>query len=149
MKKIMLWILVISCMGVIFYFSSENAEKSTENSRSIITNTKIIENKASNETEKELIIQKADIELRIFAHAFEYFTLSILVCFLIKEYNTNIKSILLISFLICFIYSCSDEIHQLYVIGRSCEFSDIIVDNMGTIFGELLFYLSGIKIWKK
>lgn len=149
-KKILIWILVLSWMGVIFYFSSANAEKSTSQSRAVIDKTIIVdnyENKTSEE--KELLISRTDAVFRKIAHALEFFVLGLLVCFLIKEYTLDIKKIIIISAIICFLYACSDEVHQLYVIGRSGEIKDVIIDNIGAIFGYLLFYLSGIKKWNK
>lgn len=147
-KKIIMFILVLSWMGLIFYFSSQDAQKSTNQSRAIINKTNIIDNSKTKE-EKENEIVMVDSYFRKFAHAGVFFVLSILVCFLIKEYTLDIKKIIIISFIICFIYSCSDEIHQLYVYGRSAELKDVLIDNIGACFGYLIFYLSGYKIWKR
>ena len=133
-KKIVLWILVILWMGLIFYFSSQNADKSTSQSRGIILSTNLINKYEEN---KEEVLETADVYFRKAAHASVFFVLSILVCFLVKEYTLDIKKILIISVIICLLYSCSDEIHQLYVFGRSGEVRDIIIDNIGCIFGYL------------
>lgn len=37
--------------------------------------------------------------------------------------------------IICFAYACSDELHQFFVSGRSAQFSDVILDTWGSIFG--------------
>ena len=151
MKKVLLWILVIVWMGLIFYYSSESGIESTNKSRGIITKTNIIEKyqEGSSESEKEETLETVDIYFRKIAHASVFLVLAILVCFLAKEYTLDIKKILLISILVCFLYSCSDEIHQLYVPGRSAEIRDVIIDNIGTLVGNLIFYVSGIKLWKK
>jgi len=148
MKKIIIWILVLSWMGLIFYYSSMDADTSTSKSRGVITSTGIIDNTIS-PIEKEEALKTTDVILRKVAHALEYLILSILVCFLIKEYTLDIKKILIISAIICFLYACSDEIHQIYVPGRSCEIRDVLIDNIGACFGYLIFYLSGKKLWKR
>ena len=150
MKKIFIWILVVLWMGVIFYFSSMDSDASTDKSRGIITSTKIIEKyeEKKTEEEKEEILKTTDIIVRKIAHGFEYLTLSILVCFLVSEYSLNIKKILIISIIVCLLYSISDEIHQLYVPGRSCELMDVFIDNIGVSLGLIIFYLSGKKKWK-
>ena len=150
-KKIFLWILVISWMALIFYFSAQNAESSTNQSRAIVDKTIVVDKYSENksEEEKEELRESIDRVLRKVAHASVFFVLAILVWFLVKEYTLDIKKILLIGIIICFLYSCSDEIHQLYVIGRSGEVRDVIIDNIGACFGYLVFYLSGRKIWKK
>lgn len=149
MKRILLWLLVIVWMCLIFYFSSENSTESTNKSRGIINSTNIVEKYESTNEGKERLLEALDVYFRKFAHGSVYLVLAVLVCFLIKDYTLDIKKILLISFIVCFIYSCSDEIHQLYVPGRSGEIRDIIIDNIGSIIGLLIFYLSGLKIWRK
>ena len=51
--------------------------------------------------------------------------------------NSLIKSIL-ITLIIVFLYACTDEIHQLFISGRSGEFRDIMVDTCGGIIGLIL-----------
>ena len=149
MKKIVLWILVILWMCLIFYFSNENSTESTNKSRGIINSTNIVEKYESTEERKEELLETVDVYFRKFAHGLVYLVLSILVCFLVNEYKLDIKKILLIAFIVCFIYSCSDEIHQLYVPGRSGEIRDIIIDNIGSLMGLIIFYLVKVKKWRK
>ena len=43
---------------------------------------------------------------------------------------------------LCFLYACSDEIHQLFVMGRSGQFTDVLLDSFGAcigILGSLIF----------
>lgn len=141
-KKIIKWILVILWMCIIFYFSSIDSNKSTDQSRSVVNKTNIIEiykEKANVDSEKAT--SKIDRIFRKIAHGIEYFILVILVCSLVNEYSVNLSKILLISFIICFIYSCSDEAHQLLISGRSGEIRDIIIDNIGNGIGLLSYYL--------
>lgn len=141
-KKIVKWILVIFWMCIIFYFSSIDSDKSTDQSRSVVNKTNIVEiykEKANVDSEKAT--SKIDKIFRKIAHGIEYFILVILVCSLVNEYSVNLSKILLISFIICFIYSCSDEAHQLLISGRSGEIRDIIIDNIGNGIGLLSYYL--------
>ena len=149
MKKIILWILVISWMGFIFYLSNDNAVESTNKSRAIINSTKIIEKYDVNENEKEILISNADNQLRKVAHSVVFCVLGFLVCLLLKEYNLKFSKIVFYCILACFLYSLSDECHQLFIEGRSAELSDIILDNIGSIIGIFLFYLFGYKKWNK
>lgn len=55
--------------------------------------------------------------------------------------NNNSK-ILIISILMCVIYACSDEIHQLFVFGRSGEIRDVLIDFIGSFIGILIVYKS-------
>ena len=141
-KKIILWIIVIFWMSLIFYFSSFNGIDSTKQSRGFLYNTlgKIIDivNPNIDVEKKDLIIQKLDTPIRKIAHASVYFILAIFVYLLLKEYG--IKHIYLISFIICFLYACSDEIHQLYVSDRSGEILDVLIDSVGVVIA--LFIIS-------
>lgn len=56
-----------------------------------------------------------------------------------KNGNENMRRIL-ISVVLAFTYACSDEIHQLFVPGRSGEFRDVCIDTCGASFGILLVW---------
>lgn len=43
------------------------------------------------------------------------------------------------AFLFCFLYSVSDEIHQIFVPGRACRAFDVFVDSMGIVIGLIVF----------
>ena len=52
-------------------------------------------------------------------------------------------------FLICFLYSISDEIHQMFIDGRSSEKFDVLIDTIGSSFGVFINYTLKRKISKK
>ena len=52
--------------------------------------------------------------------------------------SNNINKYLLISILFCIFYSITDEIHQLFVLGRSCELRDILIDSTASVIGCLI-----------
>ena len=131
-KKILLWILVIFWMGLIFYFSSFNGIESTEQSQGFLYRT------IRNSDNKDDLILKLDPIIRKVAHCAIYSVLSILVYLLLKEYNLDSKKLILFTFLICILYSISDEIHQLFVSGRSAEIRDVIIDGIGITIGILV-----------
>ena len=75
--------------------------------------------------------------IRKLAHFIEYFILGILVINFITRYDKKI----IIAILLCIIYSTSDEIHQIFVPGRSCQIIDIMIDSLGSIMGIYLYKL--------
>lgn len=79
------------------------------------------------------------IPIRKFAHFILYFCLSIFVSLALCDYEQ--KYIYIKSILICFLYACSDEIHQLFITGRSGMFSDVLIDTMGAIISMIFIYL--------
>lgn len=146
-KKIIKIILVLLCMFTIFSFSSDSGNISTSKSdRTIVKIYQFITNKKLSTSEKEKVIDKYVVPVRKSAHFIIYLILGVLVVSLIKEYRMiDVKS-LIIAIIFCFLYACSDEIHQLFVNGRSGELLDIIIDTIGSSIGIYLYYkLKGVR----
>ena len=59
-----------------------------------------------------------------------------------------IKYSLFMSTLFSFLYACTDEIHQIFVPGRSAQFRDVLIDTLGASFGATITYLT-IKLFAK
>lgn len=57
----------------------------------------------------------------------------------LPKLNRYPKKILLPIFF-SFLYACTDEIHQIFVPGRSSQFRDILIDTLGASFGCLLIH---------
>lgn len=55
---------------------------------------------------------------------------------------------ILLSLIFSFLYACTDELHQIFVPGRSAQFRDILIDTFGASFGVLITYLI-IKLFTK
>lgn len=137
-KKIYM-VLVIVWMIIIFLLSNQPAVASTELSDGFISTTigniyKLFDSNVSDE-KLDIIKDKCTVPVRKMAHFTIYMILGLFVTLLIKEYNFNGKQIVLISLLICFIYSISDEVHQLFVFGRSGEITDVFIDTCGSLIG--------------
>ncbi len=139
-KKTILTTITIIWMIIIFLFSNQSASISSNNSHSIIKNTIVRVYKLfnSNPSEEEIsnIIKKYDYPIRKLAHFLEYFILGLLIFLTLKTYKINNIYIMI---LICFIYACTDEFHQLFIIGRSGNFKDILLDSTGSICSILFF----------
>lgn len=145
MKKYILLVLIILWMGVIFMFSSCNGKESTNQSNTFINMTisKIVKcfNPKILDEELDTIVKKVSMPIRKLAHMSEYFILSMLICMYINCYNINIKRNILITFIICFLYACSDEIHQLFIKDRSGNIIDVFIDSFGAFIWIIIFYL--------
>ena len=141
-KKIIKIILVLICMITIFTFSNDSSNESNKKSNKlIITVAEIFNKKKLSINEKEKYIEKFVFIVRKGAHFSIYFILGFLVASLLKEYNIIDKRMIFYSLLFCFIYSCSDEIHQLFINGRSGEIRDVLIDSIGALIGINLYYL--------
>lgn len=106
-----------------------------------------VDNNNDFEIQKRVVIDKYNIPFRKFAHAFEFFILTLFLINLFKCYKFSNIKVYLISLILCFIYACLDEIHQLYIPGRTSQFSDVLIDTFGSIMGILFtYYFNKIKL---
>ena len=143
MKKVIYSILIVVWMGIIFSLSNQPAIDSTELSDGFISNTignvyKVF-NKNIGSDELNEIKVKYTHPVRKMAHFTIYMILGILVTLLVREYNVSFNKCLFISLLVCLLYSISDEVHQLFVMGRSGEIRDILIDTSGSFIGIFVF----------
>ena len=135
-KLILSILLVITWLLIIFTFSNMDTNKSNGKSKNIIYSVvKIFD---QNEKEAKTIANKLNLPLRKGMHMFEYFVLSILLLTLIKNIK-NIKNKYILVLLMCFLYSLTDEFHQLFITGRTGQFKDCIIDTIGAIIGLLVY----------
>ena len=138
--RIILVILIILNCITIFKFSSEQSEKSNKTSGVVVE--KIVESnpKTRNLTQKEKQEKKEKMvtPVRKTAHFSVYTILGILLYLLTKTFNGKERNRIIISLGLAFLYACSDEIHQSFVPGRSCEFREICIDSCGALFGILI-----------
>lgn len=136
-KKIILWMLVISCMVTIFAFSSQEATESKKTSSKFITSViRLLDvNKSLSHQEIENIAEKITTLVRKSAHFSIYALLGLLVALLFSQYGIVGKRQLLFAVLWVFLYACSDEFHQTFVEGRSGEVRDILIDTAGGFCG--------------
>ena len=145
-------LLTFLWMAVIFSFSANPAEESTQISRSVgrmIGEICISEFQEWPKERQDVFAERIDYPVRKCAHASEYAILGILLWLSISEIAE--KKMGLYAFVTGTIYAASDEFHQLYVPGRSGQISDVILDASGILIGLLLIYIlrTGIKRYKK
>ncbi len=129
MKKYIKWIFVLLWMILVFVLSSESGRESIQTSHFYVD--KILH------LFPFISIEWVTFLVRKFAHFFLYFVLGILVS---NASNGKNKRWMKFSFLICFLYACTDEFHQLFVIGRSGELKDVFWDGFGSGVGIYLYH---------
>ncbi len=142
-KKVILWILVISCMGTIFAFSAQEATESKETSSRFIT--VVIRffdiNNSLSQERIENIAEKITTFVRKSAHFSIYALLGLLVALLFSQYGVIGKRQLIFSVLWVLLYACSDEFHQTFVEGRSGEIRDVLIDTAGGFCGAVFIIM--------
>ena len=141
-RKVIKIILVLLWMVMIFLLSNEEAVKSSKKSDGlIIKSVEFFTGKSLSDQEKEKVLKYLVFPVRKCAHLSLYLILGILVISLLREYMVINTKLVLLSLLICFLYACSDEIHQLFVPGRSGEARDVLIDTLGACLGVSFYYL--------
>lgn len=140
-RKIIKLIIVVLCMVIIFSFSTDTGTESNKKSDGVIISIckTFIKHDLSTK-EKEKYINKYVKLVRKSAHFLIYLILGISIISLIKEYQIINSKALLIAITISFLYACSDEIHQLFVNGRTGKIIDVLIDTLGSIVGVYLYY---------
>lgn len=134
-------------MGLIFYFSSDSGVRSTKKSDFLIIRVTHIFEKRISDKEMENIIKKVVFPVRKGAHFIIYFILGFLIISFLNEFGSVTYKYILITISICFLYACSDEFHQLFILGRSAKILDIVIDTIGSTFGCLVYKL--LYLWRK
>ncbi len=134
--------LSIAIMIVIFCFSAQDAAKSVEVGLSVNNVINKGVDKLSDSIPKESIEQIKNAianYLRKSAHVFLYTALgfSLFGCLYSSERPKRIPYKMGIALATGIVYSITDEVHQIFVKGRSCEFFDIALDTAGVVLGIL------------
>lgn len=145
-------ILSIICMSVIFFFSNQPADTSENTSKGIVSTFIDMFNLDEGKTEEEkteLINQLNKIERKL-AHYTIYLVSGVLLFPVVKgiRKKEDIKTVL-ISIAIGATYAITDEIHQIFIEGRTCLPTDVLIDTLGVTTGVFIFMLISKCINKK
>lgn len=129
------WVLTLAWMGTIFYLSSQPAVQSSHLSTGVTKRFVIIMEKIIPGI-NNLEFESLESCIRKNAHFIAYFVLGVLTLISLKL--GSVKKAALWALVICIAYAMSDEFHQLFVYGRSCQFSDVLIDTAGALLGILI-----------
>lgn len=143
-KMWLTWIPAFIIMVMIFRFSMANGNQSSDLSGSLTKSMvealidaidlDVTQAKAEN------IIEFIHTPIRKIGHLTEYALLGIAVSFpLLRKHRLEGKQRFFISLLVCVLYAVSDELHQLFVPGRSGMAIDVVIDAIGAGVGILMF----------
>lgn len=136
-KRLIFGVLTLVCMIAIFCFSMDNADRSSRKSGSVTeTIVEIVVNDYKElPAEKQFsILDKAEHIVRKSAHFLIYTLLGFMASCTVGRRKLLSKGSLG-ALIFSFIYACSDEIHQYFVPGRACMFTDVLIDTSGAAVG--------------
>jgi len=140
-KIVIKYILLILWMMLIFSFSAQDGNLSGDMSDGIVVKLiSIVEKLFNISLSNSEFFATIVLLIRKLAHIFVYFVLGILWMMLLKEYSISMSKQVVYSILFCLLYACSDEIHQLFVSGRSGKLLDVMVDMFGALCSIFIIY---------
>ena len=137
--RTVLFVLNIAVAVAIFVFSSQPAELSDSVSGGLVY--KVLDIFTSLPADKLAVaVESFNGIARKLAHFSIYAVFAVCSSALLSRYNIKRKTKVLSAFTICFLYAVSDEIHQYFVPGRSCELRDVLIDTSGVIAGIVIYH---------
>lgn len=147
-------VFTVFIMGLIFYFSMQNSAESDALSNSLLEKIIVLFEKNLKNlpiNEQLIVLEKYHIILRKLAHFGIYALLGFFVYGFLGTCNRYKKAVLLIfSVAFTFFYALSDEFHQMFVSGRSAQFTDVLIDTSGGILGSIIMAIFLYFIfWRK
>lgn len=128
-----LWIsyaLVVGWMAVIFVLSSEGHDASSGRSDAIV--------QALQAMGVSWQVDLLTFLTRKAAHTVAYLMLGVLAFNVVRQYRLSGRMTVAVSVLVVALYAMSDEIHQLFVPGRSGEVRDVLIDSAAGLLGVFL-----------
>lgn len=145
--RAILLILLLVTLFLIFGFSSQDAEESGGLSSSI---AKFILKQINNDKieDRQPILERTESIIRKVAHFSIYTLVGLLLMSFVNTYDLKENKRIMISLCIGALYATSDELHQLFVPGRSGQITDVILDSMGVLLG-ILIVLTTLELYKK
>lgn len=116
-------------MIIIYKFSNQNFRESLSLSGKVVKDIQYM-----------FGLEQIDFELlqvivRKLAHFSIYLLLGMASYMLLKSFKLKGQKLFWTAFFLCFLYACTDEIHQLFIFGRTGSLVDVLIDSLGSFCG--------------
>ena len=154
--KYISWLPAVIIMAIIFYFSSKPATISGESSlmisQTILNAYEDITDLSYEELARQQVLLELDHIVRKTAHFIEYAILAAAWVMHFITWKNDFRFVLGLSVLITSVYAATDEFHQTFVVGRSGQISDVLLDSCGAVVGALFLLSLNLirkKLWNK
>lgn len=138
-------VLAIVWMCIIFAFSAQTKEESGAVSESVtyhmVSSTRMFFHLDISDERVKEIADAIEGFVRKMAHMTEYGVLAVLLFIWIGQWEMSFLRRGGTASGAAAVYAATDEIHQVFVAGRSGRFSDVCIDTAGAILGIMLFVL--------
>ncbi|MDE5866123.1 MAG: VanZ family protein [Lachnospiraceae bacterium] len=138
-RRVIAGVLALLWMCMIFAFSAQESEESSEVSgafsQQIVSGVGKFFHLNLNDEELRRIANAIEKPVRKAAHMAEYAVLSVLIYIWLGKYKH--------AMVFATLYAASDELHQRFVPGRAGRLGDVLIDSAGAAIGVLIFI--GVK----
>ena len=141
-KHILSWLAVAAWMVVIFLFSAQTADRSSDTSGTIVRWVLGLLYRGFDQfplSEQMAIMEIWSTVIRKGAHFTEYAVLAALIANALRFASLSGKMRWVLPVALSAAYALTDEVHQSFVPGRACRLLDVGIDTCGAIFGMCLF----------
>ena len=139
-KQIIYMLLIIIWMVIVFTFSNQPADVSSKQSGGITE--KVV--KVITKDKKKITQSQRDV-IETIVRKCAHFVLYLIGGFLVANYLSTTKvqdkHIILYSIMFAMFYAITDEVHQLFVPGRSGELNDVLIDTAGSSVGTMIYWM--------
>ena len=140
LRKKICFVFALCWMIVIFSFSARTAAESTKDSTSIgmLFGQLFVPAFAEMDPQEQLsFADKIDHPIRKTAHATEYAVLGFFLAGSYADRKKKRAALVFVPLAAGAFYAVTYEVHQLFVPGRSCQVTDMLIDSCGVLAGVL------------
>lgn len=135
------WLAVILWMAAIFYLSHQPGSASSHLSSGIVTSLLHFLNQLAPGVELDSDVFHTFVRKN--AHFFAYFLLCIFSLNAWKASGFSGSKRVMLGLGTSILFAITDEVHQLFIAGRSGEVRDVCIDSAGAGLGVVIYLVSG------
>lgn len=139
------WIAAFSWMAVIFYLSHQPGSASSDLSSGVVAALLSFMDQVAPNLEFDIEIFHTFVRKN--AHFIAYFLLSLLSLNAWRSSGFRGLKQLGLGFGMSVLFAVTDEIHQLFIDGRSGEVRDVLIDSAGAGLGVVVYAVAD-KLWR-
>lgn len=137
MRKVLVWVPVLVMAFVIFGFSGQGGEQSGGLSHKVaavlVDGAEALHLVKTDAAGREAMIEQLQFPVRKGAHMTEYALLGTLLYIALAVNGVHFRYRGATALSGAFLFACTDELHQLFVPGRSGRFQDVLIDTAGCL----------------
>ncbi len=145
--KPMSFVPALIMMYVIFFFSGQDADTSSQLSYKVGVKVLTYANEALDKgwsmDRIHQLSEAGQFYIRKTAHFSEYFLLAVSVAFPLYVYGVRGLWLMFFAVSFCVAFACLDEYHQSFVSGRTPQKRDVLIDSIGIVLGVFVTRIIG------